>query len=219
MIKQALKIFNSYRQIKGADNYVQGLTPLYEEIYKNLPESKLTWDVGTAYGIMALACKLRGDAVVATDMTDKFTNLQMFKDQGIDFLEWDIEKEPAAIEIANLVIFTEVLEHLNSNPLPMIKTLYNLTNPGGHIVCSTPAKELWGSPAAMNKQMGKKSPGLWNELDSWRDIPEYKGKWKDEHTFHYDQFELVSLFTEAGFEVEDIKIIADFSHLIIAKKC
>lgn len=219
MIKQALKIFNSYRQIKGADNYVQGLTPLYEEIFKNLPESKETWDVGTAYGIMALACRLRGDKVVAADMTDKFTNLQMFKDQGIEFQYWDVEKDVSLTAAADLVMFTECLEHLNSQPLPTVKNLAGLLKPGGYIVCSTPAKELWGSPAAMNKQMGKKTKGLWNDIESWRDIPEYKGKWKDEHCYHYDQFELVSLFTEAGFEVEDIKIIADFSHLIIAKKC
>lgn len=219
MIKEAIKVFKKYKQVKGADNYVQGLTPLYEEIYKNLPESKVTWDVGTAYGIMALACRLRGDKVVATDMTDKFTSRQMFREQDIVFWDWNVEKGPGRIEQADLVIFTEILEHLNSNPLPTIEKLYNLVKPGGHVVCSTPARELWGTPAAMNAQMGKKSPGLWNDKESWRDIPEYAGKWKDEHTYHFDQFELVSLFTEAGFEIEDVKIIADFSHLIIAKKC
>lgn len=218
MIKEALKVFKKYKQIKGAEQYVQGLAPLYEEIYKNLPESKKTWDVGTAYGVMALACKLRGDAVTGTDMTDKFSNLEMFKDQSIRFLKWDVEKESIKSERADLVVFTEILEHLNSDPLPTIKKLYNITKTGGYVVCSTPAKELWGTPAAMNKQMGKKSPGLWNDKESWRDIPEYKGKWHDEHTYHYDQFELVSLFTEAGFEIEDVKIIADFSHLLIGKK-
>lgn len=220
MIKEAYEIFKKYKQIKGAEQYAKGLRPLYEEIWSVLPESKKTFDVGAAYGIMSLACKERGDKVVALDMTAKYTNLQMLKEHGIDFLKWNIEKDPLPTEAgkADLVIFTEVLEHLNSNPLKTIKKLYNALRPGGYIVCSTPAKELWGPTAGMNAQMGKK-PGLWNDLNSWREIPEYTGKWRDEHTFHYDQFELISLFDEAGFEVEDVKIISDFSHLIVGKKC
>ena len=224
MIKEAIDIFKSYKQIKGAEQYVQGLRPLYEEIYKVLPKSNRTVDVGCAYGIMSLACKLRGDRVDALDMTDKFTNLKMFYDNGISFRKYDIEKTPDEHGSGSnfpysgdLIILTEVLEHFNSNPLPSIKKIYACLNRGGHVVCSTPAKELWGTTENMNAGMGKKK-GLWNDLDSWRDIPEYKGKWKDQHTFHYDQFELVSLFTEAGFEVEDVKIISQFSHLLVGRK-
>ncbi|MBA2706134.1 MAG: class I SAM-dependent methyltransferase [Blastocatellia bacterium] len=220
MIKQAVKIFKDYKQVKGADNYVKGLTPLYEEIYKHLPQAKLTYDIGCAYGIMSLACKLRGDDVVAMDMTAKYTNLEMFEKEGIKFEKWNIEKQAMPVtQKADLVIFTEILEHLNSNPLPTVKKLYNALDTGGYVVCSTPAKELWGETAGMNAQMGGKPPGLWNDLDSWRDIPEYKGKWIDGHMYHFDQFDLVSLFSEAGFKVEDVKIISDFSHLLIGKKC
>lgn len=218
MIKKAVGIFKDHKQIKNADNYVAGLAPLYEEIWKVLPESKKTFDIGCAYGIMSLACKLRGDDVEAMDMTAKFTNLQMLEKQGIPFTKINLEKDkeiPVKNGKPELIIFTEVLEHLNSNPLPTIKKMFTTLKPGGYLVCSTPARELFGKPETLND--GNK-PGLWNDLTSWRDIPEYKGKWKDQHTFHYSQIDLVSLFDEAGFEVEDIKLIAEFSHLIIARK-
>lgn len=218
MIKKAVEIFKQYKQIKNADNYVQGLSPLYEEIYKDLPESKNTYDLGCAYGILSLACKLRGDKVTAMDMTAKFTNLKMLEDNGIPFVKFNIEKDKA-VPLENgkpeLIILTEVLEHLNSNPLPSIKKMYDALQEGGHLVISTPAREIWGKTTFMND--GGKA-GLWNDVDSWRDIPEYKGKWMDQHTFHYTQIDLIDLLTEAGFEVQDIKIIADFSHLIIARK-
>lgn len=217
MIKKAVGIFKDHKQIKNAENYVAGLSPLYEEIWKVLPESKKTLDIGAAYGIMSLACKLRGDDVVAMDMTAKFTNLEMLKKHDIPFVKINLEKDKE-IPVqgkADLIIFTEVLEHLNSNPLLTIKKMYNALKPGGYMVCSTPARELFGKPENLND--GNK-PGLWNDLTDWRDIPTYKGKWMDQHTFHYSQIDLVSLFAEAGFEVEDITLIAEFSHLIIARK-
>lgn len=215
MIKEAVKIFNDYKQITNADNYVRGLTPLYVEIYKALPKSKTTIDLGGAYGILSLACKLRGDDVTLMDMTSKFTNLGMLQEHGIKFLKHNLEKNKDIPAKPDLIIFTEVLEHLNSNPLPTIQKMFRALKPHGHLVCSTPSKELWGQTTSMNDGQ---VAGLWNDLNSWRDIPTYKGKWMDQHTFHYDQFELVSLITEAGFIVEDIKVIADFSHLIIARK-
>ena len=218
MIKKALDIFKKYKQIKNADNYVAGLTPLYNEIFKALPRASKTYDLGAAYGVLSLACKQRGDSVVALDMTPKFTNLQMLEDQGIPFVKCNIEKDneiPVSGEKPDLIIFTEVLEHLNSNPLPALKKMYAALQPGGFLVVSTPARELWGDTRSINNEQ---KPGLWNDLKHWRDIPKYKGKWHDEHTYHYSQAELADLVTEAGFEVEDITFIAQFSHLVVARK-
>lgn len=219
MFKEARKILGNYKQFKTALQYTDGLGGIHQGLWPHLPKSTRTLDIGSAYGILPLMLKLRGDDVTASDMTRKFTNMKMMEDQGIKWLDYDIEKDgaiPHPVRLKyDLITFTEVLEHWNSNPLPSLKKIYNALNNGGYVVCSTPAKEIHGTTQYLNNE---NKPGLWNDLESWRDIPEYKGKWRDQHTFHYDQFELVSLFTEAGFEVQDVIVIADFSHLIIGKK-
>lgn len=219
MFKQARAIMNDYRQYKTAFQYTDNLGALHMAMWPHIPASKTTLDIGSAYGVLPLMLKLRGDDVTASDMTTKFINQQMLKDNDIHWLNLNIEKDTLIVFDTptkfNLVTLTEVLEHLNSNPLSTVKKIHNALGPGGHVVCTTPAKEIHGTTIYMNDG-GK--PGLWNDLESWRDIPEYEGKWKDAHNFHYDQFELVSLFTEAGFEVQDVFVIAEFSHLLIGKK-
>lgn len=210
---KVLEITKEYKQNIQFENYVGGFATYYEAVLKLLPKSKKSLDVGCAYGILALMMKLRGDDVTTSDMTDKFTSLRMLKDQGIKFVKSNIEKEDIKGKY-DLITLTETVEHLNSNPLPAIKRIYNALNPGGHLFIATVAKEVHGETTSMN--VGKK--GLWNDLLNWKDIPEYKGKWKDEHTYHYDQYNLITLISEAGFKIKDLGYINGFSHYVIGEK-
>lgn len=215
MFAKARAIMKKYKQYKTADQYTDNLSGLHVEMWPHMPKAKTTLDIGSAYGVLPLMLSLRGDKVTGSDMTTKFTNLEMLRDHKINWLEINLERDQDIQGKYDLITLTEVLEHLNSNPLPSIKKIFDALNPGGHVVCSTPSKEIHGTTQYLNDGGNK---GLWNDLESWRDIPEYKGKWKDQHTFHYDQFELVSLFSEAGFEIENVTVIANFSHLIIGRK-
>jgi 2-polyprenyl-3-methyl-5-hydroxy-6-metoxy-1,4-benzoquinol methylase len=211
---ESLNITKKYKQHKNFNNYVNGFKPYYEDILKVLPKSKTSLDLGCAYGVLALELMLRGDKTYASDMTDKYTNVKMLKENGIEFIKNNIEKSPLPVKV-DLITCTETLEHLNSNPLPAVKRMYDALNEGGNLFISTVKKELYGKTTSMNK--GEK--GLWNDLDSWKDIPEYKGKRRDEHTFHYDQWNLITLLSEAGFEVEEVGDIGGFSNYIIGKRC
>ena len=213
MVEEVLKITSKYKQHPQFEHYVQGFKQYYEDVFNLLPQSKKTLDIGCAYGILALMLKKRGDEVLASDMTAKYTNRKMFKDNNIDFIVNNIEKENLNAKF-DLIVMTETIEHFNSNPLPAIKRVYEMLNPGGHFFCSTVMKERHGETTSMN--VGKK--GLWNDLKSWKDIPEYKGKWKDEHSYHYTQFDLVTLLSDAGFEVKDIGNVGNYSHWIIGVK-
>jgi 2-polyprenyl-3-methyl-5-hydroxy-6-metoxy-1,4-benzoquinol methylase len=215
MFKEARKIMKEYPQHKSADQYTDNLGALHQAMWPFIPKSKKTLDIGSAYAVLPLMLSLRGDTVTASDMTTIFTNLKMLHDHGIKWKNINLEKDKKLPSGYDLITLTEVLEHLNSNPLPTIKKIYQALNPGGYVVCSTPSKEIFGDTTHLND---KGKAGLWNDCNSWHDIPEYHGKWKDQHTYHYDQFELVSLFTEAGFVIQDIRTIASFSHLIIGKK-
>jgi SAM-dependent methyltransferase len=213
MIEDILKITKGYKQHPQFEHYVTGFKPYYEDVFKLLPESKKTLDIGCAYGILALMLKHRGDEVVASDMTTKYTSLKMLKDNGIRFVQNNIEKESLK-EKFDLITMTETIEHLNSNPLPVVKRIYDMLNPGGYFFCATVMKERHGETTSMN--VGKK--GLWNDMQGWKNIPEYKGKWVDEHTYHYTQFDLVTLLSEAGFTIKELDNIGNFSHYILGVK-
>jgi 2-polyprenyl-3-methyl-5-hydroxy-6-metoxy-1,4-benzoquinol methylase len=213
VVHQAIEIAKKYKQHPAFEHYVNGFSTYYDDVFNLLPKSKKTLDVGTAYGILALMMKLRGDKVVASDMVSKYTSPKMLKDNDIEFQFLNVEKEDVKGKY-DLITMTETIEHLNSNPLKSITRLYNALNPGGHLFVSTVMKERHGDTTSMNA--GKK--GLWNDLQSWKDIPEYNGKWKDEHTYHYNQFDLVTLLSDAGFEIETLGNIGNYSHFIIGVK-
>ena len=207
------KILNKYKQHEQCMQYYKGFKSLYEDLMKIMPKSKKTLDLGCAYGFLSLMLSKRGDKVEACDMTDEFTSKKMLKDNGIKFFKHNIEKKDLPRKY-DLITMTETIEHLNSNPLPVAKRIFDSLEKNGKVLVTTVAREIHGNTTSMNN--GEK--GLWNDLISWRDIPEYKGKWKDQHTYHYSQIDLVSLFSEAGFEIEDCYILNDFTHVLIGKK-
>lgn len=214
MINKILKISDKYKQHKNFKNYYDNFKDYYVEVYKLLPKSKTTLDIGCAYGILALMMKQRGDGTTASDMNTTYINLKMLKKEGIEWEKINIEKQDIKGKY-DLITMTETIEHLNSNPLKPLQRIYEALNDGGHLFISTVMKETHGQTTSMNS--GEK--GLWNDLLSWRDIPDYKGEWKDQHTFHWDQYNLVTLLVEAGFEIEKIGNINNFSHYVIGKKC
>jgi 2-polyprenyl-3-methyl-5-hydroxy-6-metoxy-1,4-benzoquinol methylase len=213
MVNKTVPIFKKYKQHKAYETYYKNFKDYYEAVYKLLPKSKKTLDIGCAYGTLAVMMKLRGDDVVASDMNNTFINTKMLADEGIGWQKINIEKSDIKDKY-DLITLTETIEHLNGNPLKPLQRIFNALTDGGHLFVSTVMKEVHGDTTKMNS--GEK--GLWNDLLSWRDIPEYKGKWKDQHTFHYDQYNLVTLMVEAGFKVKEVGNINNFSHYLICQK-
>lgn len=212
LVKKAVEIQKKYRQHKNCETYTNNFSDYYREVLRVLPKSKSTIDIGCAYGTLALALSIRGDKVTATDMTTEYINKKMLKDNGIRFEKWNVEKSTKSIK-ADLITMTETIEHLNSNPLKAILNIKASLNPKGKIFISTVAREIHGDTTSMNT--GRK--GLWNDIISWRDIPEYDGEFKDEHTFHYTQFDLISLLDEAGFNISKVGVLGNFSNYIIGE--
>lgn len=174
-----------------------------------LPENGVIMDVGTAYGTVAVAMADLGYKVYACDLLREYANIGQMKRAGVAFTTCNIEKEDLKLkEPVDLVLFTEVLEHLNANPLEPIKRLKKALKPGGHILCTTPRFEAYGS-----------APGIWGSKFSWKQIPkELPEKWRDEHTHHYNQLSLVNLFTHAGLTVTEVGTCYEGrSHYIIGK--
>lgn len=151
---------------------------------------KKVLDVGCAYGTMPFILRRAGMVVRAMDVLPELHSEQLFREEGIEFIEGNIETDEIK-EKFDLVIFTDVLEHLCYNPLPVLKKLHRCLREGGEIIISTPCKEE-----------DFVCDGKWCDLINWRSIPEYKDyKWEDGHHHTYYMWELKDLLKEAGFKV------------------
>ncbi len=60
--------------------------------------------------------------------------------EGVSFCQWDLTKTPlqTGLEPFDLIVFSEVLEHLRENPNGLFPELSSLLRPGGRLLITTP---------------------------------------------------------------------------------
>lgn len=153
-------------------------------------------DVGCAYGSIAIGAKILGYSVTATDFNREYVNEYSLNKMGIDFYEWDLYEE-APFEkskaLYDVVVFTEVLEHLDFNPAIALLHIRDVMRPGGKLILSTPRREdsrNWGSN------------DLKDVKQHWSHLPwERSAEREDRHYHLYCQAELIELLDVCGFKV------------------
>lgn len=168
------------------------------------PETVL--DVGTAYGTMAYILSKAGMKVTGLDIMPELHSEQMFKELNIDFIKRNIETQKIEGEY-DVVVLTDVLEHLCYNPLPVLKKLHKVCKKG--ILLSTPAKEIDFT-----------CDGKWGDEINWKQIPEYKKyKFEDGHHHTYYLWELQELLEEAGFQITESQLLpVEATWMILAER-
>lgn len=150
-------------------------------------------DIGAAYGtlLMYSVHRHQPDNAVICDPVSYFSN-KLAEKYSIQLSSIDIERESIDLSrLYDLVIFTEVIEHLNFNPLPTLKKLRSMLRDNGHIVLTTPDSDSWG-----------KTTKYYNSL---LEIPVYGGQgvpWIDDHIWQYAKTELDALLSSAGLIVK-----------------
>ncbi|WP_020616854.1 class I SAM-dependent methyltransferase [Paenibacillus daejeonensis] len=98
-------------------------------------------DVGTAYGTLLLYGVLAGAKGYGLDMTDQYWSHQLERDYGIGWSRCNIESDPIpGTELYDLILFTEILEHMNYNPIPVFQKFHERLREGGSLLISTPWK-------------------------------------------------------------------------------
>lgn len=129
--------------------YRQAETGYWEHIpaWLRRPRVKRIIDIGAAYGTLAVQARLlypRAEVVVA-DNTDVWISRELLEAARLDFQLLDIETDELPGTFG-LVIFTEVLEHLQvENALPALERIYRALAPEGALLMSTPdANSQWG---------------------------------------------------------------------------
>ena len=112
-----------------------------------VPEAKnfKVLEIGSHYLHTSILLASRGFQIDAMDVGE-FWNLDFVKSRGERFglnpiIENDLSRMGTFQSVENeydLVVFTEIMEHITFNPIPFWKTIYQILKPGGMIYISTP---------------------------------------------------------------------------------
>jgi 2-polyprenyl-3-methyl-5-hydroxy-6-metoxy-1,4-benzoquinol methylase len=151
-------------------------------------------DVGAGYGTLALyANRIFKCPVFCTDVTDQYFPLSLTDTQSIYFERNNIEYESLPWDCQfDLILFTEVMEHLNFHPVATLRKLGEQLSHDGRMYVSTPDASRWGRQLRYYfnyEEMPRKGD----------DVP-----FIDDHIYHYNRQELLNIFISAGLKVEKL---------------
>lgn len=149
-------------------------------------------DIGCAYGTLALFCKRTFNCdVLCLDMMTSCEIVKLTNENDMTFVVNNIELDPFPLNFEfDLITLTEVLEHLNFNPVPTLRKIREHLSDDGTLYLSTPDAAQWGR--------------ITGSYSRWKDIP-YPEKGLPAtggHIYQYSKDELYQLIDEAGFRVE-----------------
>lgn len=157
-------------------------------------------DLGAAPFVIDLALKTMGHHVTCFDVApERFNHLEKV---GLNLEKVDLDKWA---EVKNgdyeLVLFTEVFEHLRGDLLTVCHNIYDMLKPGGILYLTTPnIRSVMGIYKLIFKKVSYSlSNDLyheWNKLETLGHMGHVR-----EYTLH----EVTTLFTTVGFEAIQIK--------------
>ena len=165
-----------------------------ERVYKTKKPVKRILDLGCGFGtLLTFASIVYGSQGLCLDVRNwLFPEFQ--SKYKLAYIKGDIERESLpGPEKYDVIIMTEVLEHLNFDPVPSLIKIYNTLAPGGSFFLSTPDSDAgWGRTYQYYKELS--------------DIPpvDVKAKWIDAHIWQYNKDELLMVIETAGFTVKRI---------------
>lgn len=151
-------------------------------------------EIGCAYGTLSyLINKLKVN--LKTIDVEVLHNKDFFKKNKIKFEKLNIETDKIKGKY-DCIIFTEVLEHLCYNPLPVMNNIKRALRNKGVIILSTPAREVDNPTEHI---------GNWLYHINWRQIPNFKKyKYKDANHHYYYLWELIDLIKEADLRISTL---------------
>jgi SAM-dependent methyltransferase len=160
-------------------------------------------EIGCFTGVIALALKSLGYQITASDMPFVLEDpgvSKMFLSNCVDRLPANLADYPfpARSESFDLIIFNEVIEHLNFNPIPLLREFHRILRKNGRIYCATPnllsAKNRF--LLLSGKSFGNPIQHLIRNLDPTSSM-QIGLHWRE-----YSKEELIQLFEYCNFKVE-----------------
>lgn len=150
-------------------------------------------DVGCAYGTLAVYTQLvTGCDAYAVDFVPHYMSDRLVRSQGLHYAIANIELDPIPWERQfDIIIMTEVIEHLNFQARPTLERLAATLTPGGRIYMSAPDAAEWGP----NHE----------RYHRYADLPEpsegLRSTVVDDHIWHFTEEELRAVIDAAGLDV------------------
>ena len=149
-------------------------------------------DIGVAMGTLLLYThKISGCSLFATEL-EKHLSDEVIQRYNIEYEVSNIELQPIQFSLQkyDVIIFTEVFEHLKYNPIYAMNKIYQLLNDNGRVFFSTPNVDIWG-------KLGK--------YKSWQDMPipaEYQDLFDGGHEYQYSLDEVKNVLDLTNFTIE-----------------
>lgn len=150
-------------------------------------------DAGCAYGTLSYIFAKAGMDVTALDVMPELHNKEFFKQNKIKFEKKNLETDEITGSY-DIILLTDVLEHFNYNPLPVMQKLRKV---GRSIIISTPAREA---------DFVMPETAKYKDYINWKQIPYFKkGEYRfiDSHHHTYTFWELKELLKESGWNFDD----------------
>lgn len=159
-------------------------------------------EVGCFTGIVSASLSRLGHAVTGSDipfvLKDE-ANLQFLIAEGVKPLPQDLAACSFDLpsESFDLIVFNEVLEHLNFNPIPLLREFHRLLKPDGLVYCATP--NLSRIHARIKFVRGRSHANPVSDLI--RNLQPETGMAVGLHWREWTKKELIELFSVSGFSI------------------
>jgi 2-polyprenyl-3-methyl-5-hydroxy-6-metoxy-1,4-benzoquinol methylase len=163
-------------------------------------------DLGAAPGAQSVALARAGYRVTAVDLgeaSDEWGNqpagtmAAAFERTGVELVVWDLAKVPYpfAGETFDVVLLTEVLEHLRDYPLLALKEARRILKPGGYLLLTTP-----NAASLQNRARLMLGRTVHTNIRDWMfGLPHAR------HAREYTANELREIVRQAGFQLVSVE--------------
>ena len=100
---------------------------------------KQVLEIGVNPGHFTEMARMAGYNVHGSDLFPEH-RAELWQKLAVDVKRWNIDHEPPPFAEAqfDIILFSEVIEHLANPPLEALETFARLLKPGGHLIVSTP---------------------------------------------------------------------------------
>ncbi len=186
----------------GTDNSYSALYMHQEALYwspiptwiDSLENVQSVLDVGTAYGTLLIYSISKFNPAVRTAIDPiAYMPEKLVAQEAIERITGDFEREDLVRgRKFDLIIFTEVLEHLNFHPLQTLERLVSALNSGGKLMLTTPdgSQDAWGRVLK-----------YYSKLSDMPVFSDQTDPWIDDHIWQFTPDEVAALIEELDVTV------------------